>query len=369
MAASSRLLSLSTALQILRDPQRKSLPRIVWEAAVYRKAKGVLPRRYFKGLMYRKGMGDPRTYLDNTECRKLWNLFMRSESETLLGDKLLFNDHFKSAPGIRLPRHFGHSHQGTFHATDGTETPMPTVAELELVLGEMLDEVRAAGGSSLFAKSRKGMKGRGVFRISSSTPEPALWEALREKSYVFQQTVEQHSALTAVAPDTLNTMRITTLRRGSAEPKVVGAWIRFGRHGGIVDNASAGGLFNGVELASGRLSGPSMTKFEQGGQLYTHHPDTGHSLVGFEVPCFEAALDMARAAARHIDYPVVGWDVGVTPDGPVLIEGNSDSNYMSDETANGTGYLAHPVFGPFVREALEAARTAPPAPGVPYGPK
>ena len=56
----------------------------------------------------------------------------------------------------------------------------------------------------------------------------------------------------------------------------------------------------------------------------SRHPDTGASLGGFEIPEWDAVVELAKRASTAFD-PVgfVGWDVAVTDDGPVLIEGNT----------------------------------------------
>ena len=54
------------------------------------------------------------------------------------------------------------------------------------------------------------------------------------------------------------------------------------------------------------------------------HPDTGIDLVGFEIPQWDAVVELAMMASTAFD-PVgfVGWDIAVTNNGPVLIEGNT----------------------------------------------
>lgn len=59
------------------------------------------------------------------------------------------------------------------------------------------------------------------------------------------------------------------------------------------------------------------------GEYFDAHPDTGCSFIGFRVPCYKEAVDLCRRAARvRPGMRYVGWDVAVTPDGPVLVEGN-----------------------------------------------
>ena len=60
---------------------------------------------------------------------------------------------------------------------------------------------------------------------------------------------------------------------------------------------------------------------------------------------------MALVAAHHLPYPLVGWDVAIAPEGPVLIEGNHNPDYHDDDRASG-GYLA-----PRVISALSSERT------------
>jgi hypothetical protein len=53
------------------------------------------------------------------------------------------------------------------------------------------------------------------------------------------------------------------------------------------------------------------------------HPDTGRRVAGEMLPSWPEARDLALEAHRR--FPTlgsVGWDVALTPDGPVLVEGN-----------------------------------------------
>lgn len=55
------------------------------------------------------------------------------------------------------------------------------------------------------------------------------------------------------------------------------------------------------------------------------HPDTGVALQDYLVPFFKESIEMVTKAHLYM-YGIhsIGWDVAVTPDGPMLIEANED---------------------------------------------
>ncbi len=57
---------------------------------------------------------------------------------------------------------------------------------------------------------------------------------------------------------------------------------------------------------------------------YENHPNTGYPIKGAKIPMWKESLALIKEAGEilpQIGY--VGWDVAVTPTGPVLIEGNN----------------------------------------------
>ena len=53
------------------------------------------------------------------------------------------------------------------------------------------------------------------------------------------------------------------------------------------------------------------------------HPTTGVAIEGFPLPFWAEACQLAREAARvFLPLRFVGWDIALTPDGPVLVEAN-----------------------------------------------
>jgi hypothetical protein len=71
----------------------------------------------------------------------------------------------------------------------------------------------------------------------------------------------------------------------------------------------------------GRSVGAYLKDYEQG---LTHHPDTGVPLIGIQLDGGEAVRELALEASRKFGLMgTIGWDIGLTEKGPVLIEGNN----------------------------------------------
>jgi hypothetical protein len=79
-----------------------------------------------------------------------------------------------------------------------------------------------------------------------------------------------------------------------------------------------------VDLKSGRLAAMTGDKPECLSQWYERHPVTGVEIIGRVVPCWDQVIALAKRAHHVIrDRVLVGWDIAITPNGPMLIEGNS----------------------------------------------
>ena len=56
---------------------------------------------------------------------------------------------------------------------------------------------------------------------------------------------------------------------------------------------------------------------------FANHPKSNIKIDGFKIPYFDEVKEMVKKAALESDkILVVGWDVAITPSGPLIIEGN-----------------------------------------------
>jgi hypothetical protein len=87
----------------------------------------------------------------------------------------------------------------------------------------------------------------------------------------------------------------------------------------IIDNFTPGGISAGVGADGSLLAG---------GRRYVEdpvdeHPGSGATIRGTPVPFWDEACALACAAQDRLGLSgAIGWDVAVTADGPLLIEGN-----------------------------------------------
>lgn len=199
------------------------------------------------------------------------------------------------------------------------------------------------GCPAVFAKRHADFGGMGVEKL---TPGPdtdfgVLYARLLEREqYLVEEAIVQHADLNLLCPSSVNTLRVVTLLvRG--EPRFVYALLRMGSGDSAVDNISSGGLYTLVG-PEGTLTYPAFC--DKTGLYYDAHPATGTAFSGFRVPCFQEAVDLClQAALVETRLGYVGWDVAVTPQGPVLVEGNNLPGYDMAQNArfhpDGVGLL------------------------------
>ena len=152
-----------------------------------------------------------------------------------------------------------------------------------------------------------------------------------KSDFIIQECVQQHERMSALNPTSINTIRIMTYRSGM-EVIVVYAAIRIGRKGQVTDNQSMGGMSAKID-ENGKLC---KYGFGSAGDDLLEKTDSGIILDGYQVPYFQEAVDAVKQAHYSLPfYNIVGWDIAIAPDGPVLIEWNSRPG--PSQTACGTG--------------------------------
>ena len=157
--------------------------------------------------------------------------------------------------------------------------------------------------------------------------------------YLFQKFLTPHVAIRALCGDRLATVRIITLAT-EAGPKVFRICWKIPAGENAADNYwRKGNLLAKIDIDQGRvqrvLSGVGLDLLQ-----HDLHPDTDVPLIDFQIPHWQRALNTAIEAAqmmRHI--PLIGWDVAVLDEGPVIVEMNQTPDFILPQLADGRGVL------------------------------
>lgn len=182
-----------------------------------------------------------------------------------------------------------------------------------------------------FAKPSDGMMGKGVFRLQVKESVAYvngeahdindLIDILLSADYLLQETITQHEALSKLCSSSVNTIRLQTVMDKNGDVIPFGAMIRIGREGSSVDNWAKGGVIVGIN-DDGKLKNIGFLKPKYG-TTTIEHPDSHIVFDGYEVPFYKDAVNKA-VELHKIMYRShsIGWDIAITKDGPVFIEGN-----------------------------------------------
>jgi len=150
--------------------------------------------------------------------------------------------------------------------------------------------------------------------------------AARRGDLLIEPALENHPEIADLASDALIVFRVVTCLDERGEPRITHGLIRLmarfephwphgpdGEFGGALD------LFTGeIRDLTGDAPQTSLRRFRD-------HPVTGQRIAGRRVSGWPALAALAIEAHRlFADRVVIGWDMAWTPEGPVILEGNSN---------------------------------------------
>jgi len=233
--------------------------------------------------------------------------------------------------GLPTPRFLGRLCAGV--GLDADALRMRDVGDLRRVL-------RQYGGDAVVFKELEGYGGKGV-RIVQLQPDdddylvrPIVSECpvsledyvecdlglSRGGDWLVEEWLQQHPIPASLNPTSVNTVRMWVVREARSL-RVLLAYLRIGRKGMCVDNASSGGIVAPVDLHSGVLGAARDASAAR--SLYRQHPDTQALIEGLQLPCWDEVKDLGlRVLAAFPELRFAGMDIAIGAKGPVIIEMN-----------------------------------------------
>ena len=157
-------------------------------------------------------------------------------------------------------------------------------------------------------------QGKGIFFFERDSFTP---EAVKKiGNGVFQYYIEQHPMLHAYAPNSVATLRVTSVIDETGDVSVRAAYLRLGV-GKDTHVMSASNIRIPITLSTGVM--------HDNGYLPTwlptsEHPTSGLRFAGESIPSFDKCIDVVKQS--HLKLPfarIIGWDLAVDKDGEVAI--------------------------------------------------
>lgn len=286
---------------------------------------------------------------------------MNPQKEVGLLNKLVFKIYAERF-GLPVPKFYGVFDPMFGIAADGR--PLQTAAQLKDVLAAINDD--------FLLKPIGADRGRGI-ALGSYRPDgsvalvgeaPLTVEQLARRlsgshfnlqehvsdSWLIEERIRQHPFLDRYSADCTQTLRVVTFITKERKIVPVTTIQKIAVRGAPIDNVGDSGMAALVNHTG--VLGPAYRLEKHGTARFDHHPETGARIAGERLPNFDTAVALAvRAQAAVPQMRNLAWDIAITRESAVIIEGNSYWGWegMQRNTRHG---LLHGPFGEEVRELI-----------------
>lgn len=165
-----------------------------------------------------------------------------------------------------------------------------------------------------------------VVHSEGKTDTEKVLQEYKGKKVLAEEILVQEGSVHDLHPESLNTLRIVTVRISDSDIRVMNANIRIGVDERIQDNFHQEGIAASVDVKTGIVNSAGCDM-----HLRHHlvHPVTKEKIIGYTIPQWDEAIEMVKKAALIVpEVAYVGWDVATSckKHGVVLVEGNPDSD-------------------------------------------
>lgn len=157
--------------------------------------------------------------------------------------------------------------------------------------------------------------------------------------FYFEDFIVQHESIANISPSAVNTIRMITLLNDENRVDIIGSVFRISVDCPI-DNYSAGNLAAEIDSETGVVISGGIRKRSSCDSYHEIHPSTKQQILGLKVPFWNEIKQLVTEAAHIVpQVRTVGWDIAITPSGPIIIEGNSKWNKDTWQIPAGKGKL------------------------------
>ncbi len=276
-----------------------------------------------KYRLYKLDVNDHENYLSDHAAAL--TRFINYPYGIVLNDKILFEEIVGQY--ISVPKSYGFIEKGVIH-------PLQPSVDINNI-NSIIETCKVQGG--LVVKPVSGAQGKGVVIIKAkdnkifANNKRVNRNEIREflsnlDNCIITEFIKQGEYANSLYQDSTNTMRIVAMMDPKThKPFIARAAQRIGgKASGGLDNFSIGGYSANINVDTGVLSAAASKAGTEKLVWYDRHPDNNAPIKGVQVPRWDEIKSKLLNTMEALPYlKYVGWDVVLTDDDIVVIEGNN----------------------------------------------
>lgn len=278
-------------------------------------AYGASPNNYYYFNFVKLNHDQRRSFVTHRDSERMIKKYNKESDRKLFEDKVTFAKYFKD--------YFNREY-----------LDMKTTGEIDF--NEFIEDkskviikpTNSAQGIGIQVLELTGVRKSDLFKIICK---------INDGNTIVEEWINQHDLINEIYSRSVNPKRIITVFKNNECNILVGGLTI----GNLTDisNASCGDMVAPIDLNSGIIKYDAQ---DLDGNIFSHHPVTNFKIKGFQIPYWKEVLELVSNAAKVIpSVGYIGWDIAITNEGPILIEGNTSPGYkfyqLESHLENGKG--------------------------------
>jgi hypothetical protein len=193
--------------------------------------------------------------------------------------------------------------------------------------GNHLSDLSQFNGIKMFVKPTDGASGIGAYVCDFDSSKIDLTQNL-----LFGAVEANDSFIKSLSNvTTYNTVRIQSYLTLSGDVEINCAFLKLSFDNSVADNIAQGGMGVGIDPLSGVLFDYGLD--EETKTRYAHHPNSNVLFAGKKIPFWNRIIKEITLMHNFLGGRWIGWDIGISEDGPVYIEANSGGGMLFQQSA------------------------------------
>lgn len=163
-----------------------------------------------------------------------------------------------------------------------------------------------------------------IYENKGKDPQKLYNQILKNKNKILEGFIKQHDDINKIHKYSVNTIRIHTANNGREVKIFLKPKMRIGCNKSILDNhAPDGSSYRLILNDDGTVEKAAYIDTNMMMKKITRHHNSKVNFFEIKIPYIKETKELVKKAALLFpEIGLIGWDVAITNEGPVIVEGN-----------------------------------------------